>query len=60
MWRHKRSLIPLFTKLDLEPADPNKVESGRGGRRGQRWESDARGGQARRPAQQAALRRAKK
>ena len=39
MWRYKRSLIPLFSKLDLEPADPNKVDSGR--RRGnvQRWES---------------------
>jgi DNA primase len=60
MWRHKRSLIPLFAKLDLEPADPNKLESGRGGQRGQRWESDPRGGQPRRPAQQAALRRAKK
>ena len=43
MWRHKRSLIPLFAKLDLEPADPNKVESGRGGQRGRRWESDPRG-----------------
>ncbi len=52
--------IPLFAKLDLEPADPNKLESGRRGRRGQRWESDPRGGQPRRPAQQAALRRAKK
>jgi bifunctional non-homologous end joining protein LigD len=60
MWRHKRSLIPLFAKFDLEPADPNKLESGRGGQRGQRWESDPRGGQPRRPAQQAALRRAKK
>ena len=60
MWRYKRSLIPLFAKLDLEPADPNKLDSGRGGRRGQRWESDQRGGQPRRPAQQAALRRAKK
>jgi len=39
MWRYKRSLIPLFSKFDLEPADPNKVDSGR--RRGnvQRWES---------------------
>ena len=60
MWRHKRSLIPLFAKLDLEPADPTKLESGRAGRRGQRWESDPRGRQPRRPAQQAALRRAKK
>ena len=40
MWRRKRSLHPLFAKLDLEPADPNKLDSGR--RRGgaQRWESD--------------------
>src|SRR5881409_2909409 len=38
MWRYKRSLVPLFSKLDLEPADPKKVDSGR--RRGpvQRWE----------------------
>src|SRR6266581_3570763 len=26
MWRHKASLIPLFAKLDLEPADPNKLD----------------------------------
>jgi DNA ligase D len=40
MWRRKRSLQPLFAKLDLEPADPQKLDSGR--RRGgaQRWESD--------------------
>ena len=40
MWRRKRSLQPLFAKLDLEPADPKKLDSGR--RRGgaQRWESD--------------------
>jgi DNA ligase D-like protein (predicted polymerase) len=41
MWRRKRSLQPLFAKLDLEPADPNKLESGR--RRAQRWESDQSG-----------------
>jgi bifunctional non-homologous end joining protein LigD len=43
MWRYKRSLIPLFPKLDLEPADPNNVEPSR--RRGppQRWESDRTG-----------------
>ena len=29
MWRRKRSLQPLFAKLDLEPADPNKLDSGR-------------------------------
>ena len=48
MWRHKRSLQPLFSKLDLEPADPNKLDSGR--RRGpaQRWESDQGGWQSRR------------
>jgi hypothetical protein len=48
MWRRKRSLTPLFSKLDLEPADPNKVDSGR--RRGpvQRWESDQGGWQSRR------------
>jgi len=59
MWRHKRSLIPLFAKLDLEPADPNKLDSGR--RRGpvQRWESEQGGWQSRRAAQQAASRRTK-
>jgi bifunctional non-homologous end joining protein LigD len=48
MWRRKRSLQPLFSKLDLEPADPNKLDSGR--RRGpaQRWESDQGGWQSRR------------
>jgi len=48
MWRRKRSLIPLFSKLDLEPADPKKVDAGR--RRGavQRWESDQGGWQSRR------------
>jgi DNA primase len=60
MWRYKRSLIPLFAKLDLEPADPNTLDSGR--RRGlaQRWESDQGGRQSRRPAEQAASPRAKK
>jgi DNA primase len=59
MWRYKRSLIPLFSKLDLEPADPKKVDSGR--RRGsvQRWESEQGGWQSRRAAQQQASRRAK-
>ncbi len=48
MWRRKKSLIPMFAKLDLEPADPKKVDSGR--RRGpvQRWESDQGGWQSRR------------
>ena len=48
MWRRKRSLQPLFSKLDLEPADPDKLDSGR--RRGpaQRWESDQGGWQSRR------------
>jgi bifunctional non-homologous end joining protein LigD len=60
MWRYKRSLIPLFSKLDLEPADPKKVDRGR--RRGpvQRWESEQGGWQSRRAAQQQASRRAKK
>jgi len=58
MWRYKRSLIPLFPKLDLEPADPDKLDSGR--RRGpaQRWVSE-QGGRPRRPAQQRVSRRAK-
>src|SRR5438552_5994675 len=29
MWRRKASLIPRFEKLDLEPADPNKLDGGR-------------------------------
>jgi bifunctional non-homologous end joining protein LigD len=41
MWRRKASLIPRFEQLDLEAADPNKLDSGR--RRGQRWVSDQRG-----------------
>jgi DNA primase len=41
MWRRKASLIPRFEQLDLEPADPSKLDSGR--RRGQRWVSDQRG-----------------
>jgi bifunctional non-homologous end joining protein LigD len=51
MWRRKRSLTPLFAKLDLEPADPKKVDGGR--RRGgaQRWESDQGGWQSRRARQ---------
>src|SRR5438876_9926115 len=48
MWRHKASLIPRFEKLDLEPADPNKLDGGR--RRGgaQRWEGDQGGWRSRR------------
>ena len=57
MWRSKRSLVPLFAKLDLEPADPDKVDSGRRGA-SRRWDSDPRGGRPRRPAQRA-LRRQK-
>jgi bifunctional non-homologous end joining protein LigD len=51
IWRHKASLIPRFEKLDLEPADPKKLDGGR--RRGgaQRWESDHSGNwRQRRPA----------
>ena len=40
MWRRKRSLQPLFAKLDLEPADPKKLDSGRRRGNAQRWESD--------------------
>ena len=43
MWRYKRSLIPLFPTLGLEPADPSKVDSGRRRGRAQRWESDQSG-----------------
>jgi bifunctional non-homologous end joining protein LigD len=50
MWRYKRSLIPLFSKLDLEPADPTKLDSGRRRGSAQRWQSE-QGGQPRRPAQ---------
>jgi DNA primase len=39
MWRYKRSLSPLFSKLDLEPADPTKLDSGRRRASAQRWES---------------------
>jgi bifunctional non-homologous end joining protein LigD len=39
MWRYKRSLSPLFSKLDLEPADPTKLDSGRRRGSAQRWES---------------------
>ena len=48
MWLRKRSLQPLFSKLELERADPNKLESGR--RRGpaRPWESDQGGWQSRR------------
>jgi len=43
MWRYKRSLVPLFSKLDLEPADPSKVDSSRRRRAVQRWESEQSG-----------------
>ena len=55
MWRYKRSLIPLFAKLDLEPADPNKLESGRRRGSAQRWESEQGGWQSRRAAQRGGL-----
>jgi hypothetical protein len=48
MWRRKRSLIPLFSKLDLEPADPNKLEIPRSRGRAQRWESEQAGRRPRR------------
>ncbi len=57
MWRYKRSLLPLFSKLGLEPADPNKVDSGRRRGSAQRWKSD-QGGWNRRGRQ--ASRRAEK
>src|SRR5437867_3172047 len=60
MWRYKRSLVPLFSKLDLEPADPKKVDSGRRRGRVQRWESEQGGWQSRRAAQEQASRRGKK
>ncbi len=42
MWRRKVSLIPRFEQLELEPPDPNKLDSGR--RRGSaRWESSQGG-----------------
>jgi hypothetical protein len=47
MWRHKRSLQPLFSKLDLEPADPDKLDSGRRRGQAQRWASEG-GWQSRR------------
>ena len=43
MWRYKRSLIPLFPKLGLEPADPSKLDGGRRRGRAQRWASDQSG-----------------
>jgi DNA primase len=51
MWRYKRSLIPLFSKLDLEPADPKKLDSGRRGR-ARRWEGDQGSWQSRRQERQ--------
>jgi bifunctional non-homologous end joining protein LigD len=40
MWRRKASLTARFSQLQLEPADPNKLEARRG--RPQRWVSDQR------------------
>jgi bifunctional non-homologous end joining protein LigD len=40
MWRRKASLVPRFAQLDLEPADPNKLDSGRRRGRAARWGSD--------------------
>src|SRR5262245_18169980 len=59
MWRYKRSLVPFFSKLDLGPADPTKLDSGRRRGAAQRWTTE-RGRQPRRPAQQQVSRRAKK
>jgi bifunctional non-homologous end joining protein LigD len=42
MWRRKVSLVPRFGQLDLSPADPTKIDSGRRRRSVQRWESDQR------------------
>jgi bifunctional non-homologous end joining protein LigD len=44
MWRRKVSLIQRFAQLELEPADPSKVDSGRPRGRARRWESDQRRG----------------
>jgi bifunctional non-homologous end joining protein LigD len=41
MWRRKPSLASRFEQLDLEPADPSKLENRRG--RSRRWISDPRG-----------------
>jgi bifunctional non-homologous end joining protein LigD len=41
MWRRKASLPSRFDKLDLEPADPSKLDSGRRGR-SRRWITDQR------------------
>ena len=27
MWRHKRTLVPLFAKLGLDPPDPNRLDT---------------------------------
>jgi len=51
IWRHKASLIPRFEKLDLEPADPNKLDGGRRRGRAQRWESDQSGSRRRNVSQ---------
>jgi hypothetical protein len=59
MWRHKKSLQPLFAKLDLESADPTKVDSGRRRGRVQRWDSD-QSGNWRRPVSKARGRGAKR
>jgi DNA primase len=48
MWRRKVSLIPRFEQVGLDPADPDKLDSGRRRGRVQRWESDQRGQSRRR------------
>src|SRR5919197_565234 len=48
MWRRKVSLIPRFAQLELEPADPNKLDSGRRRGTARRWESEQRGRRRRR------------
>ena len=50
MWRRKVSLIPRFAQLELEPADPNKLDSGRRRGTARRWESEQRGRRRRRDA----------
>jgi DNA primase len=41
MWRRKRSLLPLFEKLGLEPGDPSKLDARP--RRNPRWSPRAGG-----------------
>jgi DNA primase len=47
MWRRKVSLVPRFEQLELEPADPTKLDSGRRRGRVQRWVSERRAGSGR-------------